>query len=208
MENNSNSSVPLQMEGELQHFLHAWQREIAHRDIQQVNVEQPTNDANQELRHRGVAVNEQLHHEEAAIIGQGMLEGRDITEDNDFSNELPIPKRNRSVETTTEPIEKGQDAIFTINVRCGDSEIDLRKSTGSRYFGVVDKSRNRSREKKANDEQIPPSCSFIDKLIEDLDEINTVPFFDIQLPKEIAIVIFHNLSMKDLGRCAQVSCES
>ena len=37
------------------------------------------------------------------------------------------------------------------------------------------------------------------------DEINTVPFFDVQLPRELALIIFGYLGMQDLGRCAAVS---
>jgi len=47
--------------------------------------------------------------------------------------------------------------------------------------------------------------SLVDRLIADLDEINTVPFFDVQLPRELALIIFGYLGMQDLGRCAAVS---
>lgn len=47
--------------------------------------------------------------------------------------------------------------------------------------------------------------SFLDILISDLDEINSIPFFDVQLPREIAMVIFQHLNAKDLCRCAMVS---
>ncbi|XP_074743742.1 F-box/WD repeat-containing protein 8 isoform X1 [Strix uralensis] len=43
------------------------------------------------------------------------------------------------------------------------------------------------------------------QLIRDLNEINEVPFFDIQLPYELALKIFHYLGKTELGRCAQVS---
>ncbi|KAF6081152.1 F-box and WD repeat domain containing 8 [Phyllostomus discolor] len=45
----------------------------------------------------------------------------------------------------------------------------------------------------------------VDQLIRDLDEMDDVPFFDIQLPYELAINIFQYLDRRDLGRCAQVS---
>ncbi|XP_037012001.2 F-box/WD repeat-containing protein 8 isoform X2 [Artibeus jamaicensis] len=45
----------------------------------------------------------------------------------------------------------------------------------------------------------------VDQLIRDLNEMDDVPFFDIQLPYELAISIFQYLDRKDLGRCAQVS---
>ncbi|XP_062445829.1 F-box/WD repeat-containing protein 8 [Rhea pennata] len=43
------------------------------------------------------------------------------------------------------------------------------------------------------------------QLIRDLNEINEVPFFDIQLPYELALKIFQYLDKAELGRCAQVS---
>ncbi|XP_049721510.1 F-box/WD repeat-containing protein 8 [Elephas maximus indicus] len=45
----------------------------------------------------------------------------------------------------------------------------------------------------------------LDQLIRDLNEMDDVPFFDVQLPYELAINIFQYLNRKDLGRCAQVS---
>lgn len=45
----------------------------------------------------------------------------------------------------------------------------------------------------------------VDQLIRDLNEMDDVPFFDIQLPYELAINIFQYLDRQDLGRCAQVS---
>jgi len=36
-------------------------------------------------------------------------------------------------------------------------------------------------------------------------EMDDVPFFDIQLPYELAINIFQYLNRRELGRCAQVS---
>ncbi|XP_053135807.1 F-box/WD repeat-containing protein 8 [Hemicordylus capensis] len=43
------------------------------------------------------------------------------------------------------------------------------------------------------------------QLIRDLNEINEVPFFDVQLPYELALKIFQFLGRTELGRCAQVS---
>ncbi|KAM5191127.1 F-box/WD repeat-containing protein 8 [Callospermophilus lateralis] len=45
----------------------------------------------------------------------------------------------------------------------------------------------------------------VDQLIRDLNEMDDVPFFDVQLPYELAINIFQYLDRKELGRCAQVS---
>ncbi|XP_035113644.2 LOW QUALITY PROTEIN: F-box/WD repeat-containing protein 8 [Callithrix jacchus] len=57
----------------------------------------------------------------------------------------------------------------------------------------------RAREGAGGGEQL------VDQLIRDLNEMNDVPFFDIQLPYELAINIFQYLDRKELGRCAQVS---
>uniref|UniRef100_A0A8D1G7Z1 F-box/WD repeat-containing protein 8 n=1 Tax=Sus scrofa TaxID=9823 RepID=A0A8D1G7Z1_PIG len=45
----------------------------------------------------------------------------------------------------------------------------------------------------------------VDQLIQDLNEMDDVPFFNSQLPYEVAINIFQYLDRKELGRCAQVS---
>nr|XP_033811673.1 F-box/WD repeat-containing protein 8-like [Geotrypetes seraphini] len=47
--------------------------------------------------------------------------------------------------------------------------------------------------------------SLVEQLISDLNEINEIPFFDIQLPYELALQIFQYLNRVELGRCAQVS---
>ncbi|XP_035642158.1 F-box/WD repeat-containing protein 8 isoform X1 [Oncorhynchus keta] len=45
----------------------------------------------------------------------------------------------------------------------------------------------------------------VDQFIQDLNETNDIPFFDIELPYELALKIFQYLSRTELGRCAQVS---
>ncbi|XP_053726685.1 F-box/WD repeat-containing protein 8 [Synchiropus splendidus] len=45
----------------------------------------------------------------------------------------------------------------------------------------------------------------VDQLIQDLNEVNNIPFFDVQLPYELALQIFQHLTCAELGRCAQVS---
>ncbi|KAJ8380152.1 hypothetical protein SKAU_G00009300 [Synaphobranchus kaupii] len=47
--------------------------------------------------------------------------------------------------------------------------------------------------------------TFVEQLIHDLNEINEIPFFDVELPYELALKIFQYLSRPELGRCAQVS---
>lgn len=47
--------------------------------------------------------------------------------------------------------------------------------------------------------------SLLDMFISDLNEIDEIPFFDVCLPREVAINIFRHLDIIDLCRCAQVS---
>lgn len=42
-------------------------------------------------------------------------------------------------------------------------------------------------------------------LIADIDEITVIPFFDLQLPREIGLKIFRHLTIQDLCQCASVS---
>ncbi|XP_064424326.1 F-box/WD repeat-containing protein 8 isoform X3 [Latimeria chalumnae] len=53
--------------------------------------------------------------------------------------------------------------------------------------------------------QRPNKENLLDLLIQDLNEINEIPFFDVQLPYELALSIFQYLGRRELGRCAQVS---
>jgi len=36
-------------------------------------------------------------------------------------------------------------------------------------------------------------------------EVNDIPFFDVELPYELALKIFRFMGRTDLGRCAQVN---
>ncbi|XP_067911269.1 F-box/WD repeat-containing protein 8 isoform X1 [Heterodontus francisci] len=88
--------------------------------------------------------------------------------------------------------------------RCGGSGVAVvgRKGTG-KAAGACDSSPGRAAQ--------PPSCSsskrenLLDQLINDLNEMNEIPFFDIDLPYELALKIFAYLGKTELGRCAQVS---
>lgn len=46
--------------------------------------------------------------------------------------------------------------------------------------------------------------SLLDQLIDDINEITSIPFFDLSLPKEVGIRIFNHLGVKELCACAQV----
>ncbi|XP_075034615.1 F-box/WD repeat-containing protein 8 [Mixophyes fleayi] len=79
---------------------------------------------------------------------------------------------------------------------------------GSRYLELAERlledkpSVTTGQERPRSPKRAP---SLVEQLIHDLNEINEIPFFDIQLPFEIAIKIFQYLDRRELGRCAQVS---
>ncbi|XP_051535842.1 F-box/WD repeat-containing protein 8-like [Myxocyprinus asiaticus] len=70
--------------------------------------------------------------------------------------------------------------------------------------------RKRAPESEALNTGAPPkkvnAChKLLDQFLQDLNEVNDIPFFDAELPYELALKIFQFLSRTDLGRCAQVS---
>ncbi|XP_078410154.1 F-box/WD repeat-containing protein 8 [Cetorhinus maximus] len=84
--------------------------------------------------------------------------------------------------------------------RCGG----VRGVAGRRGTGpaarACDKPSDRAGQTPSNKRE-----NLLDQLINDLDEINEIPFFDIDLPYELALKIFAYLGKTELGRCAQVS---
>ncbi|KAM6965393.1 F-box/WD repeat-containing protein 8 [Aplochiton taeniatus] len=55
------------------------------------------------------------------------------------------------------------------------------------------------------DKVIKLGDKLVDQFIQDLNEVNDIPFFDVELPYELASNIFQYLNRTELGRCAQVS---
>ncbi|KAL0194012.1 hypothetical protein M9458_012308, partial [Cirrhinus mrigala] len=68
--------------------------------------------------------------------------------------------------------------------------------------------RKRAPESEALNTDAPPKkvnkCQkLLEQFLQDLNEVNDIPFFDVELPYELALKIFHFLGRTDLGRCAQ-----
>ncbi|XP_033747296.1 F-box/WD repeat-containing protein 8-like [Pecten maximus] len=58
--------------------------------------------------------------------------------------------------------------------------------------------------RRTKSENFSKEC-LLDQFLLDLNEIAEIPFFDISLPREVAMKIFKHLGLKDLCRCSQVS---
>lgn len=72
------------------------------------------------------------------------------------------------------------------------------------------RTRKRAPEIEAPKTDAPPkkvnaSQKLLEQFLQDLNEVNDIPFFDVELPYELALKIFNFLGRTDLGRCAQVS---
>ncbi|XP_023684704.2 F-box/WD repeat-containing protein 8 isoform X1 [Paramormyrops kingsleyae] len=99
----------------------------------------------------------------------------------------------------------------------GDTRSDCASAAAGRQEGWVSPPRyetqattSRRKRQRSSSAEEPPcrqprNDALVQQLIEDLNEMNDIPFFDVDLPYELALKIFQYLNRTDLGRCAQVS---
>ncbi|XP_040201896.1 F-box/WD repeat-containing protein 8 [Rana temporaria] len=116
------------------------------------------------------------------------------------------PKRRRS-EGSPEPEHLIQEEGVPWKCLPGSPSRD-RGVAGSRYLKLAESLLDDGPDSTPEEKKPRPqdtSRTLVEQLISDLNEINEIPFFDIQLPYEIALKIFHYLGREELGRCAQVS---
>ncbi|NP_001085678.1 F-box and WD repeat domain containing 8 L homeolog [Xenopus laevis] len=131
------------------------------------------------------------------IHGAPTAAGRSDIRKRRRSEELPEPEKEHEEETAWRYLP-GSPAR--------NNEEDLANQyveLAEKLLG--DKHRTIESAERTGPAQAERTGSLVDQLIDDLNEINEIPFFDIQLPYEIALQIFKYLDRKDLGRCAQVS---
>ncbi|KAM8961759.1 F-box/WD repeat-containing protein 8 [Pelodytes ibericus] len=121
-----------------------------------------------------------------------------------------VRKRRRSGGTSPEPERKDEGGaawkpLPGSPVRESDGELSRCLEFAER---LLEEKPSLSSEPDKRNTPSPPKRdppSLVEQLIDDLNEINEIPFFDIQLPYEIALQIFQYLGKTELGRCAQVS---
>ncbi|XP_072243531.1 F-box/WD repeat-containing protein 8 [Leuresthes tenuis] len=73
------------------------------------------------------------------------------------------------------------------------------------YQNMTDACSASLQQQKQTERKVRKEAELVDQLIQDLNEVNDIPFFDIELPYELALKIFQYLNCAELGRCAQVS---
>lgn len=99
-------------------------------------------------------------------------------------------------------LEEGRHSYSTQQKLSPTSCVKMRKRS---YFQAEkDKTLCNEDTKKSKNDVILKN-SLVDCLVADLDEINEIPFFEIDLARELALKIFRFLDYKDLCRSAQVS---
>ncbi|XP_072272041.1 F-box/WD repeat-containing protein 8 [Pyxicephalus adspersus] len=120
----------------------------------------------------------------------------------------PLSAKRKRSESSPEPDYPSQEEGVPWKCLPGSPDRE-RHIAGSRYLQLAE-SLLEDRPVTTHKEERPRShggrnSSLVEQLIHDLNEINEIPFFDVQLPYEIALKIFHYLDRQELGRCAQVS---
>uniref|UniRef100_A0A131YWH2 F-box and WD-40 domain protein 8 n=1 Tax=Rhipicephalus appendiculatus TaxID=34631 RepID=A0A131YWH2_RHIAP len=115
--------------------------------------------------------------------------------------------KRRLVKLESNTVCQEQPRAFDIADRLLQGEI----LTNDDLFGKCEEKKRHlgRRTKPVECSEVAPApaqdSSLVDTLINDLDEINEIPFFDSYIPSEVAVNIFKHLDVVDLCRCAQVS---
>ncbi|XP_069816852.1 F-box/WD repeat-containing protein 8 isoform X2 [Dendropsophus ebraccatus] len=126
----------------------------------------------------------------------------------EIRGEIPAPvppKRRRSAAPSPEPEPpREEDVAWRYLPRSPDPHTE---GAENRYLELAESLLQQERPVPVTDKPRSPdrTPSLLEQLISDLNEINEIPFFDVQLPYEIALQIFKYLDRTELGRCAQVS---
>lgn len=123
-----------------------------------------------------------------------------------FDGRLKRAVKRRLVQLESNTVCQEQPRAFDIADRLLQGEI----LTNDDLFGKCEEKRRhlgRRTNKPVGCAEAAPAqkSSLVDTLINDLDEINEIPFFDSYIPSEVAVNIFKHLDVVDLCRCAQVS---
>ena len=114
----------------------------------------------------------------------------------------------KSAETELNPARVSLD-----DQRCDDINIEKRarrsasttEGHAKRHKNVRFDSEDEDSCSKKKQEKFEKQENLLEILIADIDELISLPFFDLELPKEIALNIFGYLTVKDLGHCACVN---
>ncbi|XP_062874159.1 F-box/WD repeat-containing protein 8 [Trichomycterus rosablanca] len=146
------------------------------------------------------------------------LERRSDREQNSgAASAAPSGSTRTEDETEHRTTDGGSDEVQGQKIRAGQPQYvsiaeGLLDGRSSPLLARMEEERRRRKRRYGADDQhnqtrfrSNPKATLIDQFIHDLNEINDIPFFDVELPYELALKIFQFLSKVDLGRCAQVS---
>lgn len=151
----------------------------------------------------------------------------------DFSQQRSKPESPRQDEASASPERSTQNSQSSPSIQGKDGDVSslalkTSKVDQPQYVSIAaglldgrtsplmarineERTRRKRQSQPENSTQIQPQRKvkkrqkFVDQLIQDLNDVNDIPFFDVELPYELALKIFQYLNRTELGRCAQVS---
>ena len=176
---------------ELQLFRQKWKEELRKDLSDGIKTDCPSDEGNQRRwqtnRKRNVPGVFHCFGEEMRQSGDEM-DPVDCLKSRDKSLQLPEGK-------SVEPFAKGNNGIVPL--------LNLPEPmTRNSYNNTSD---CKIQQSKIAISTVTSKKSLLEQLIDDINEITSIPFFDLSLPKEVGIQIFNHLRVKDLCACAQVS---
>ncbi|XP_064613363.1 F-box/WD repeat-containing protein 8-like [Liolophura sinensis] len=203
---------------ELENFRKQWERELKHSRRRNYAISQKSNSDNKPdiAREDELRVKDELirnHHR----IPIEILENNDSNSTENYhpfvivDNLLKSGHHPSSTEKTKGNCyfnrENDDDGMVTTgNVPRPDTDLtNCLLSPESKRRKLSNPSQIAHVKDKSGEKVINKNQRLLDQLISDLDEITEIPFFDINLPRELALKIFHHLDFADLCRCSQVS---
>nr|XP_006823062.1 PREDICTED: F-box/WD repeat-containing protein 8-like [Saccoglossus kowalevskii] len=180
---------------ELENFRERWRNELVCRDEQMARNEEDLDDAESVLRHADVDDGDDVTKKRKIGFAK-RTSNYYMAEEGDLDDCLPYyPKTDPVV---GEAVSIANDLLKGTYVKRKLSESDEHTNKD----GKIDKETKKTRTLEAKGRT---NANLLDTLIADLNEINEIPFFDIALPRELAMKIFEHFEMSDLLSCAQVS---
>ncbi|XP_066927491.1 F-box/WD repeat-containing protein 8-like [Clytia hemisphaerica] len=132
-----------------------------------------------------------VYHEEQKPTYSKSRQDVEITSEKPFE---VIPRES----TTSTKISKEYEAFAIANKYLNTSIEENKPNSRKRKYSNQDDGNLEACSSKRKE-------SLVDLLIADIDEITCIPFFEMELPKEIAVKVFTYLNVRDLSQCCRAS---
>ncbi|KAK5870792.1 hypothetical protein PBY51_003708 [Eleginops maclovinus] len=198
-------------EDELAAFRDSWKEELTSKNEEQLlvcapSLAVPSQSRQEDLKKKYFEDSKHLH----IAVSTSKLNEREYTDDDDDDDE---GGGKPAIETEDQP-EYVSIARSLLDGRTSplldriQEERTRRKRQYQNMTNACSASLQQQQQQKQQQQprrKVKKEDELLDQLIQDLNEVNDIPFFDIELPYELALKIFRHLNCTELGRCAQVS---